>query len=144
LARPLRKALNYTRSLGIGAVAGLRTFTAPAAVHATGESIWAGPLFFVAAGELVGDKLPMTPSRLSPGPFVARLVSGGWCGGELAVRADGARAIGIALGVAGAAAGAWLGYTIRASLGKRGLPPFALAMVEDAIAIAGARAATAN
>jgi len=144
LARPLRKALNYTSSLGIGAVAGLRTFTAPAAVHATGESIWAGPLFFVAAGELVGDKLPMTPSRLSAGPLVARLVSGGWCGGELAARADGARAIGIALGAAGAAAGAWLGYTIRAYLGERGLPPFALAVVEDAIAIAGARAATAN
>jgi uncharacterized membrane protein len=144
LARPLRKALNYTSSLGIGAVAGLRTFTAPAAVHATGESIWAGPLFFVAAGELVGDKLPMTPSRLSAGPLVARLVSGGWCGGELAARADGARLIGIALGAAGAAAGAWLGYTIRAYLGERGLPPFALAVVEDAIAIAGARAATAN
>ena len=144
MARPLRKALNYTRSLGIGAVAGLRTFTAPAAVHATGDSLWAGPLFVAAAGELVGDKLPMTPSRLTPGPFVARLVSGGWCGGELAARADGARAIGIALGLAGAAAGAWLGYTIRASLGERGLPPFALAMVEDAIAIAGARAATAN
>lgn len=144
MARPLRKALNYTSSLGIGAVAGLRTFTAPAAVHATGESIWAGPLFFVAAGELVGDKLPMTPSRLSAGPLVARLVSGGWCGGELAARADGARLIGIALGAAGAAAGAWLGYTIRAYLGERGLPPFALAIVEDAIAIAGARAATAN
>jgi len=113
-------------------------------VHATGESIWAGPLFFVAAGELVGDKLPMTPSRLSAGPLVARLVSGGWCGGELAARADGARLIGIALGAAGAAAGAWLGYTIRAYLGERGLPPFALAIVEDAIAIAGARAATAN
>ena len=144
MARPLRKALNYTSSLGIGAVAGLRTFTAPAAVHATGEIIWAGPLFFVAAGELVGDKLPMTPSRLSAGPLVARLVSGGWCGGELAARADGARLIGIALGAAGAAAGAWLGYTIRAYLGERGLPPFALAVVEDAIAIAGARAATAN
>ncbi len=144
MARPLRKTLNYARSLGIGAVAGLRTFTAPAAVHATGESVWAGPLFAVAAGELVGDKLPMTPSRLAPGPFLARLVSGGWCGGELAARADGARFIGIALGAAGAAAGAWLGYTVRAFLGERGLPPFALAVVEDAIAIAGARAATVD
>ncbi len=144
MARPLRKTLNYARSLGIGAVAGLRTFTAPAAVHATGESVWAGPLFAVAAGELVGDKLPMTPSRLAPGPFVARLVSGGWCGGELAARADGARFIGIALGAAGAAAGSWLGYTVRAFLGERGLPPFALAVVEDAIAIAAARAATVD
>jgi uncharacterized membrane protein len=144
MARPLRQTLNYGRSLGIGAVAGLRTFTAPAAVHGTGESIWAGPLFCIAAGELVGDKLPMTPSRLAPGPFVARLVSGGWCGGELAARADGVRAIGIALGAAGAAAGAWLGYTIRAYLCERGLPSFGLAVVEDAIAIAGARAATAD
>jgi hypothetical protein len=29
-------------------------------------------------------------------------------------------------------------------LGERGLPPFALAVVEDAIAIAGARAATVD
>ncbi len=144
MARPLRQALNYLRSLGIGAVAGLRTFTAPAGVHAAGESIWAGPLFVVAAGELVGDKLPMTPSRLSPAPFVARLVSGGWCGGELAARADGVRAIGIALGAAGAAAGAWLGYSIRADLSKRGLPPLGLALFEDAVAIAGARAATVD
>jgi uncharacterized membrane protein len=144
LARPIRKALIYGRSLGIGAVAGLRSFTAPAAVHATGESIWAGPFFCVAAGELVGDKLPITPSRLAPGPFGARLVSGGWCGGELAARAGGTRVVGIALGAAGAAAGAWLGYTIRAFLGERGLPPFGLAVLEDAIAIAGARAATVD
>lgn len=29
-----------------------------------------------AAGELVGDKLPMTPARLEPGPLVGRALSG--------------------------------------------------------------------
>src|SRR4051812_27915264 len=33
-----------------------------------------------AGGELIGDKLPVTPSRLAPAPLIGRLVSGGAAG----------------------------------------------------------------
>src|SRR5438874_2141337 len=34
----------------------------------------------LAVGELVGDKLPRTPNRISPMPLAARLIFGGLCG----------------------------------------------------------------
>ena len=139
------KLADYLRSLGIGAVAGLRTFTAPAAVNASAQSVWTGLTCLAAAGEYVADKLPATPSRLAPPGLIARLVSGGWSGGELAARAGGKRIEGAATGAIGAVAGAWAGHTIRTYLtAERGLPDFLCAIVEDAAAILGARAATST
>ncbi|MEV0461288.1 hypothetical protein, partial [Catellatospora methionotrophica] len=40
-------------------------------------------LVATAAGELVADKLPTTPSRLNTGPLLARLALGGLAGGLL-------------------------------------------------------------
>src|ERR1700734_4225805 len=81
---------------GICVIAGLRSFTAPAVVawaaylrwiNLTGRwDAWVGLLITVivftvlAAGELVLDQLPKTPSRTAPPSFVARLVSGGFAG----------------------------------------------------------------
>ena len=76
----------------IGVVAGLRTFTAPAAVSWAARLGWllqentslsflgsaAAPwiLSVMAVGELIIDKLPKTPSRKAPGGFAARIASG--------------------------------------------------------------------
>ncbi len=132
----------YCRSAGIGAVAGLRTFTAPAATLESGGNIWAGVAIALAAGELIGDKLPFTPSRLAPGPLIARIVSGGLCGGELAVRGAASRALGTFAGAAAAVGSAWIGASIRTSVARLGnVPDFPVALVEDGIAIVAARAA---
>jgi uncharacterized membrane protein len=125
----------YLRALGIGAVAGLRTFTAPAATLTIDRPVWSGLVTLLAAGELVADKLPFMPSRLSPGSLGARLVSGSLCGRALAQRFEGNAAVGLILGALGAAGSAYAGYTIRHELTKRGLPDFLVAICEDSVAI---------
>jgi uncharacterized membrane protein len=133
----------YLKSLGIGGVAGLRAVTAPAATLGLLDSPWTGLARLLAAGEYVGDKLPVTPSRLSPPALAARAVSGGWCGGVVAARLGASRRAGIASGVFGALAAAWCGYSLRAYLTKsRGLPDAAVATAEDAFAIWAARRLT--
>ena len=92
-------------ALGIGIVAGLRSFTAPALVSWAAHLGWlkleGSPLAFMdsvaavvvfsllAVVEYVGDVLPKTPSRTTPGPLVARVVTGGLSGaGKGAVEGD--------------------------------------------------------
>ncbi len=135
----------YVRSAGIGAVAGLRTFTAPAATLESGGNIWAGIVVALAAGELIADKLPFTPSRLAPGGLIARIVSGGLCGGELAVRGAASRVLGTLTGAAAAVGSAWIGASVRTSVARLGkVPDLPVALVEDGIAIVAARAAVAD
>src|ERR1035441_3728957 len=83
-------------ALILGFVAGLRSMLAPAAISwAAGSGILnvdRTPLAFMgyrytpiiftvlALGELIADKLPFTPSRKSPPPFIARIVSGALTG----------------------------------------------------------------
>ena len=95
----------FAITVGLGVFAGMRTTVAPTAVSWAAYLGWLNLgdtwlaflgsvyapwiLSLCLAGELIGDKLPFTPSRKLPGPFAARLVSGGICG--------------LALGYAGAA-----------------------------------------
>lgn len=144
----------YLLALLIGAVAGSRTFTAPAAVSWAARFQWlqlsgtplgflgalAVPFIFtlLAVGELVVDKLPNTPSRKAPTGFIARIISGGFCGAALGL-ADGGVFGGLIAGGIGAVVGT-LGFSeLRARLAKafggRDLPA---ALIEDACAIAAA------
>lgn len=85
-------------------------------------------------GELVGDKLPATPSRLAPPGLQLRLVAGG-AGGTAMARRTGARVTLPALaGIAGAAAGSYGGAAWRARA-ARGRPDWQGAIVEDALAL---------
>ena len=88
-------------------------------------------------GELIGDKLPFMPSRKLPGPFVARLVSGGICGLALGYAGGGA--------LVGALGGHRRrhhrhagGYAFRARLAAAFKRDFPAALIEDAIALAAA------
>jgi uncharacterized membrane protein len=125
----------YLRALGIGVVAGCRTFTAPAATLQAGDNVWAGLAMLAAAGEYVIDKLPTTPSRLEIAPLAARIVAGGLCGGTLAARNDASRVGGMLAGALGAASAAWIGAHARGFLTRRGWPDWPGALAEDAIAI---------
>src|SRR5438477_2774450 len=89
----------YVLSFLIGMVAGLRSMTAPAAVSWAARLGWlhlenTGLAFLgfaatpyvvsaLAIGELINDKLPKTPSRKTPVPFIARIVIGALCGAAL-------------------------------------------------------------
>lgn len=137
----------------IGVVAGLRTMTAPAAIAwgAVGGTISldSSPLTFLgwrytpwvltlaAAAELVTDQLPSTPSRKVPVQFGARIVSGALCGAAVGIDLA-APLPGLALGLAGAVAGTLGGAAARARLAGAFGRDTPAALIEDAVAIAGA------
>ncbi|MGC1381064.1 MAG: hypothetical protein WA814_08585 [Candidatus Baltobacteraceae bacterium] len=129
---------SYLAAFLLGIVAGLRTFTAPAVLWLMRHR---GPAAYVlgvlALLEFAGDLYPRTPCRTSPPGLVARLVSGGFCGGALAAAAGSSIPIAVALGVAGALVGAYGGLAARLrTIALIGSTPAAI--VEDLIAIAGA------
>jgi uncharacterized membrane protein len=139
-------------STAIGALAGLRTFTPPAvlsrkyrrrclsprkdALTLLAVSKVANSLTKLAAGELLADKLPFTPSRLSAGPLAARIGSGAVCGAAISTYAGGSLKDGAVLGALGAVAGSLAGYHLRRNL-DRDFPDLAIAVAEDLIAIGG-------
>jgi len=142
-------------SLAIGAIAGLRSLTAPAVVSWAAQWNWinlqnshleflgsiraAWILTALALGELVSDKLPFTPARTKPGGLLARIATGGLCGGALCVTAGESVILGAILGAIGAVAGAFAGYELRHRLvTKRNASDLVVALIEDAVAIGGA------
>ena len=137
----------------IGVIGGLRAMMAPAIVS------WAAgfgrvphegsPLHFMshpvtrhifgiaALGELVNDKLPKTPSRKAPAPFIARVITGALSGAALGASQQ-ALIGGLIAGAVGAVAGTLGGAEARSRLvkatGGKDLP---IALLEDAVAIIG-------
>jgi uncharacterized membrane protein len=140
----------FVLALGIGIVAGLRSLTAPAVVawgaHLNWLNLHGSPLAFMgstvavaifslaAIGELVADKLPMTPKRTAPAPLMARIVTGGLCGACLfAAKLSVAGAL---LGSTGGVIGAFLGYDIRRRLvNNLHIKDFVVAVCEDVVAV---------
>jgi uncharacterized membrane protein len=90
-------------------------------------------------GELIGDKLPVTPSRTSSLPLLGRAASGALVGAALCA-SEGRRTVtGGVLGAVGAVASAYAGELLRMQIGQRtGLPDFVVALLEDGVVILGA------
>ena len=90
-------------------------------------------------GELVGDTLPATPSRLENHGPDGRAVSGA-AGGLLLARRRRAPVAGTlvaaAAGVAGAVAGTGVGAAWRSAFARRGWPDLPAALAEDVVALA--------
>lgn len=143
---------SFLLAIGIGVVAGLRSFTAPAAISwgaaagwlqlqgsrlaFMGSTIAVTILSLLAIGELVGDKLPITPKRTALAPLLTRIVTGSLGGACLCLSARESLAVGALLGGAGAVGGAFGGYEARRRLvGNFHLDGFLVASVEDLIAI---------
>jgi len=147
--------MSFLLAFAIGVLAGLRSMTPPAAVSWAAHLGWINlgesPLAFMgatvttylfsllAAGELIADKLPFVPSRLTAGPLTGRILLGGLCGAALSAAAGQSIAGGAAIGAIGGVVGSFAGYHARATLVRRfHIPDIAVALVEDAITIAGA------
>ncbi|MDQ1743685.1 MAG: hypothetical protein QOE23_2024 [Pseudonocardiales bacterium] len=98
-----------------------------------------------AAGELVGDKLPQTPSRLEPQGLVPRLALG-TAAGAILTRREGAgparTVLAGALGLLGAAAGSRLGASWRQQASRRFGQDLPGALIEDAVWLGVARYAS--
>jgi uncharacterized membrane protein len=118
----------------LGIVAGLRTFTAPAALYLARGGVAGYVLAVLALGELVGDMLPKIPPRDSPPALAGRVVAGGFTGWMLCVFLGGTPVAGAVAGVAGALAGTYGGKAFRLAL-IAGMGPVPAALVEDVLAI---------
>ena len=149
--------MSVSRALGLGAISGLRSLSGPAFVsHAAshghldlegtplaflGSSRLSKILILMELGELVGDKLPTTPSRTALPPLLGRAVSGAVVGATVFV-SDGRRATtGAGLGSTAAIVAAFAGERLRAlAVEKTGLPDPVVALAEDAtVLIVGLR-----
>jgi uncharacterized membrane protein len=143
----------YIAALLIGVVAGLRTFTAPAALSwgaylgalplqntplaFLGSPVAAVILAGLAIAEYVADKLPVAPSRKIPASLAIRLVSGAVSGAAIGA-AGGALVAGLVAGIIGAAVGTFGGYEARMRLAKVFGKDLPAALLEDFVAIAAA------
>jgi uncharacterized membrane protein len=140
----------FALAFGIGIVAGLRSFTAPAAVsvgawlkwfslensplHFMASGITAAIFCVLAVGELIMDKLPSTPNRTAPGPLIARIVFGALAGATLSVGGGQSLAIGAVLGAIGSLVGAFGGFQVRMRLMKM-MSGNVAAIMEDVVAV---------
>jgi uncharacterized membrane protein len=116
-------------ALVMGVVAGLRTFTAPAAFFLARGGVAGFILAVFAIGEYIADALPKIPPRTGLPSIILRPLSGAITGWFMA-------GIGGAIaGVIGALLGTYGGYSGRiAAIAKIGAIP--AAVLEDVIAIA--------
>ena len=131
------------RSLLLGAASGARAQLGLATVVARSDpalpSIFLQPwtrrlLMAAAAGELVVDKLPATPSRLAPPGIAARLVMGALAASVLAQTRQAPLLPAAAVGASSAAVAAKLGHDVRARLAQHAPDP-AIAVGVDVLAL---------
>jgi uncharacterized membrane protein len=139
----------------LGLATGARTFTPMAALcwfawegtlpvdgtwAAWTGKFWVAVAFtLVAAGELVGDKLPKTPNRTAAGPLVGRVVMGGLAGAIAATAMNGPGIEGVLLAALGALLGSFAGFMIRREVVEMvGCADWPIALAEDVLTILGA------
>lgn len=150
-----RKNFATVQALGLGAVAGMRSVAAPAILSHFLTHDPAGALYntrlrylqrpfvatglkFLAGAELIGDKLPMTPNRISPPQLAARVLSGAVVGATVAGANSKPKMTGALLGVAGALAASYGFFYLRKKLGQEsGIPNIILGLAEDVIMASG-------
>jgi uncharacterized membrane protein len=132
-------------SVSLGAATGLRSQLGVATVVARSDpslpSMFRHPwirrlVLAAAAGELVVDKLPGTPSRLAPRGIVPRLALGALAA---SLSAQTRQASWLPAAALGASSAARLGHDARARLARQ-VPDLAVALAEDALALAAAAA----
>ena len=146
------------KALALGAISGLRSASGPAFVGRAANrgdmDLDGTPLTFFGStrlskaltlaqlGELIGDKLPVTPSRTGWAPLLGRAVSGGLVGAAAFLSEGRHAASGAILGSSAAVAAAFAGENLRAlAVEKSGLPNPGVAVVEDAVVLfVGSRA----
>lgn len=142
----------------LGWAAGMRSMTPPAVLAQTlnrarprvpqlarrrrppaaalGSDRAAALLPLAAAGELVADKLPVTPARTDPAPLLGRIGSGALVGAAVAAVRRQNPIVPALIGAASAAASSFAMMELRRRLGERlDLPDPAVAVVEDALAV---------
>jgi len=142
----------FVLAIGIGIVAGLRAFTAPALVSWAAHLGWlhleGTPLAFMgsiiavviftlgALVEFVTDQLPKTPARTVPPQLIARLVTGGLSGACVGLSGGASLLVGAVLGAIGVLIGTFGGYHVRKWLvSTLNVKDILVAIPEDLVAV---------
>lgn len=92
-------------------------------------------LAVAAAGEMVADKLPITPPRTQPGPLAFRVLNGALTGAIVFEAEDEPLMLGALVGASAAVAGSFGGYGLRMLL-ERGMPSPVAGVAGDIQAVA--------
>jgi uncharacterized membrane protein len=146
-----RKSLKLAAiAAGLGVVAGLRSFAAPAVLSWGANERWIrlrdkpGRLLerrrtrqvisTLAVAELIGDKTPFVPNRTQFPSLAWRIASGALVGAAVLSSNRRSALLGLAAGGLGALAGTYGGFYVRRNLSAR-IPDRFVAVAEDAIAV---------
>jgi uncharacterized membrane protein len=117
----------------LGGASGLRSFSALAVLATRGRvggRLSRPGIVLAAIGELVADKLPATPARVTPGPFAVRLATGAIAGGRVAGKR------GAVSGAAASAAATVAGYLVRREIARHArVPDPFVGAAEDVLAL---------
>ncbi len=145
----------FLQALGMGAMAGIRTFSAPVTCahilsHRYSGELGASRLRFMqsgvaanvfkilAIGELIADKLPFTANRIRPLSLTARCLSGALVGAAIYKSVSGNLVVGAAAGTGAALISSFVSFYLRkAIVDKSQLPDPVVAIMEDLFVIAG-------
>jgi uncharacterized membrane protein len=131
------------RAAALGAATGLRSTVALAALvvrrndglpAALGHPAAQAAATLACAGELVADKLPATPSRLSPRGLATRLIAASLAAAVLARGGARSPVPAVVIAAAAALAAAKIGHDTRRGLDRR-FPDPVVALAEDGLAV---------
>jgi uncharacterized membrane protein len=125
------------RAGALGVMSGSRSLLAPALLARELSSPMAFILSLLALGELVADKLPVTPARTDPLGLSARLVSGAIVGASICKRRD--RIACAMTAAAGALVGSYALVAARRLAASQRIPNALAGACEDALALAAGR-----
>jgi uncharacterized membrane protein len=101
-----------------------------------GTEAGAAIVSILAVGELIGDKLSMTPPRTTAGPLAGRIVTGALAETALSIGAGQHWLIGLIGGMAGSVTGAFAGFHARRYLVRQmGVRDIFVAIAEDLVTI---------
>lgn len=152
----------FWKTLSLGTLAGLRSLTPLAALSTSfarhrSDALASSPLRLLqsgiaakgltvlAAGEMVADKLPGMPDRITPTALLGRGLSGALLGAMLYKSKRRSGFGGGLLGALSAVAGTYGSFYLRKELGRQTkLPDTVWALVEDATVFGSSRAASKN
>lgn len=148
------------KTVGLGAVAGIRAMSAPALLsnelhkiptaalaHSPLHYLQSGPvstgLKVMAASEMLGDKIPNIPDRISPPSLLVRAASGALVGATLFTANRDKTMVGAAIGAAAAIAATYASFYLRKLVTTHtNFPDSFSGAVEDALMLSSGLAIT--
>ena len=143
----------FWQVLGIGALAGMRTSSAPAITsqilsHHQSENLEHTPLSFMQSktvantltfltvSEVIMDKLPSTPNRIKPTGFAFRCLSGALAGASIYKSTGNNVLVGTLLGATSAAVSTYLSFiTRKATVERTKIFDPIIGAIEDALVV---------